>query len=110
MKVRKQNKKHLAELKEVLRQRRKRKLNIYENQSSKKGTTSTTVSARQGIETPDGLIDEVIAARLLGVTPRTLQNRRSLRQPPKFVHRGRRVFYELSYIEELATLQSRLWW
>lgn len=109
MNFKKQNKRHLEELRGALRQRRKRKLNIYEVQSERENTKAMVVSARLGIETPDGLIDEVIAARLLGLTPRTLQNRRSLRQRPDFVKRGRRVFYKRSHIEELAALPSNQW-
>lgn len=109
MKIRKKNKKQLEEIRGVLREQRKRKLNIYEGQSKGHNKKTEIASARQGVETPDGLIDEIIAARLLGLTPRTLQNRRSLRQRPDFVKRGRRVFYKRSHIEELAALPSNQW-
>ena len=78
MKLRKQNKQQLEEIRGSLRERRRRKLNIYEDPSKEKKTKAKHLSVRQGVETPDGLIDEIIAARLLGLTPRTLQNRRSL--------------------------------
>lgn len=109
MKIKKRNTENLKEVRRALRDRRRRKLHIYENKPSDKKAKAKVSSGRQGVETPDGLIDEVIAARLLGLTPRTLQNRRSLRQRPDFVKRGRKVFYERSHIEELAALPSSQW-
>lgn len=109
MRIKKRNTEHLKEVRRALRERGRRKISIYESKPNDKKAKARVSPDRQGVETPDGLIDEVIAARLLGLTPRTLQNRRSLRKRPNFVKRGRKVFYERSHIEELAALPSSQW-
>ena len=59
---------------------------------------------RPPIRTPDGLVNEVWAASYLGLSVSTLQNRRSQGLPPKFIKRGRRVFYREEELEEFANM------
>ena len=109
MKTKTRDMEAVSKLSRRLRLQRRRKLNIFEDAPSSGQPCKTKLTKRQGVETPDGMIDEVIAARILGLTPRTLANRRSQRLPPEFVRRGRRVFYRRSHIEELAQIPHSQW-
>lgn len=54
---------------------------------------------RPGVRTSTGLVNEVVAAQILGKSISTLQNRRSKGQPPNYIRQGRRIFYEEAELE-----------
>ncbi|WP_025052628.1 hypothetical protein [Sulfitobacter noctilucae] len=62
---------------------------------------------RREIVTPDGLLNEVAAAKRAGKSPSTLQNRRSLGMPPEHEHRGRFVFYRPEAIDAVWGSKKR---
>lgn len=60
-------------------------------------------SKRPPITTPDGRMNEVAAAAYLGRAVSTLQNWRSMGQPPHYLKEHGRIFYRLS---DLDTFRS----
>lgn len=109
MKFKQRDLKVTAELRKRLKSKRTRKLDIYAAGEEAHKPSKPQDHVRQGVQTPDGLIDEVIAAQLLNLSVSTLQNRRSLRQPPAYIKRGRKVFYDRELIERLKNLPQSQW-
>ena len=46
------------------------------------------------------VVNEKVAAEILGFSVHTLQNRRYLAQPPKYVRIGRNIRYRIADLEE----------
>ena len=67
----------------------------------------TAKSRRRPIRTPDGLVNEVVAAEYLGRAISTLQNRRSQDLPPKYTKVGGRVFYDLKDLDNFMRIGEK---
>ena len=56
-------------------------------------------------------MDEQQASAIIGLTPKTLQHRRYMRQPPAFLKVGRKIRYRLSdlyeYLDSCAVQPDR---
>lgn len=85
----------------VKRPRRNIRIRTPEYEAKERHKHQKRASRRTPIITPDGLMNEVAAAKYIGRSESTLQNWRSMgKRPPDHVKRGRNIFYEKATLDE----------
>lgn len=63
---------------------------------------------RGSVMANDDLLTTKEAAKLLRLSPRTLQNHRARQTGPLYTHHGRRVFYRRTDVENWSHLNRKL--